>query len=948
MNAVEIEAAISGLALEPFDAEEFPFAFLAAFGNKDTTLKRLRTGNNNASDVQGNGVSGVLLRNNIHIAMCQAGAVGQTLQALRASPATTKAKAKFILATDGQTLEAEELISGAGVDGLGGETVACAYADFPDHFGFFLPLAGISTIKEIKDNPIDIRATGRLNKLYVELLSNNPDWAKADRRADMNHFMARLVFCFFAEDTDIFNGEGLFTHTVDQMSQRDGTNTHEVLGAVFRAMNTKAGERHLTPPDQLDQAKLPNWANGFPYVNGGLFSGSTDVPRFTSIARTYLLAAGRLRWREINPDIFGSMIQAVADDEERGALGMHYTSVPNILKVLNPLFLDDLRTQLEAAGDNKAKLLNLRKRMARIRVFDPACGSGNFLVIAYKQMRGIEAVINERRGEVHLGSEIPLTNFRGIELRDFPAEIARLALIIAEFQCDVLYRGQKDALAAFLPLDKENWIVCDNALQRDWLSICPPTGKAVVFRKTGLFDDVDIQAQIDFENDGGETFICGNPPYLGSTWQSAEQKSDLKAIFDHRCKTWKSLDYVAGWFMKAADYGTHTSTAAAFVSTNSICQGSQVPILWPLIFASGHQIAFAHTSFKWTNLASHNAGVTVAIVAISNHADKARRLFSVTDDGATLEKQADFINAYLVAGADVVVDKASRPLGEQAEMNFGNKPVDGGHLLLSSDEVHALGLTPAQHARFIRRIYGSAEFIRGLERFCLWIADEHLAEAEGIPGIARRIDGVRVMRLASRDKSANDMAVRAHQMREMNIADEWTITVPRTSSESRPFLPGGLIDARSTVTSEAFALFDASLWNLALIASRIHLVWIATVCGKLETRYRYSNTLGWNTFPVPLLTDQNKTDLTACAENILLAREAHFPATIADLYDPEAMPDNLRAAHERNDEVLERIYIGRRFKNDTERLEKLFELYTKMTVAAKSAPAKKAIKGVKA
>jgi hypothetical protein len=436
MNAVEIEAAISDLAFQSFDAAEFPFAFLAAFGNKDTALKRLRTGNNNVSDVPG----GVLQRNNIHIAVCAEGSVGQTLKALHASPATTKAKAKFILATDGLTLEAEELTSG--------ETIACAYPDFPNHFGFLLPLAGISTIKEIKDNPIDVRATSKLNKLYVELLSENPDWAKDERRHDMNHFMARLVFCFFAEDTDIFNDEKLFTRTVEQMSERDGSNTHEVLETIFRAMNIK------TNPDERTtaQPRLPNWASGFPYVNGGLFSGSTCVPRFTRMARIYLLRTGGLNWKQINPDIFGSMIQAVADDEERGALGMHYTSVPNILKVLNPLFLDDLRAQLAEAGDNERKLLNLRRRMAHIRVFDPACGSGNFLVIAYKQMREIEAEINRRRGEPYLGSEIPLTNFRGIELRDFPAEIARLALIIAEFQCDVLYRGQKDALAEFLPL----------------------------------------------------------------------------------------------------------------------------------------------------------------------------------------------------------------------------------------------------------------------------------------------------------------------------------------------------------------------------------------------------------------------------------------------------------------------------------------------------------------
>ena len=929
MNAVEIESAVSELAAQPFDAAEFPYAFLAAFGNKETTLKRLRTGNNNSSDVPG----GVLLRNNIHIAVCNAGTVGNMLHSLRDSPATTKAKAKFILATDGKTLEAEELISG--------ETIACAFEDFPNHFGFLLPLAGISTIKEIKDNPIDVRATGRLNKLYVELLRENPDWAKEERRSDMNHFMARLVFCFFAEDTDIFNGKGLFTQTVDQMSASDGSNTHEVLSQIFRAMNIKVAERANAEP------RLPNWANGFPYVNGGLFSGGTEVPRFTRMARTYLMHAGALSWREINPDIFGSMIQAVADDDERGALGMHYTSVPNILKVLNPLFLDDLRAALVDAGDNERKLLNLRKRMARIRVFDPACGSGNFLVIAYKQMREIEAQINRRRGELHLRSEIPLTNFRGIELRDFPAEIARLALIIAEFQCDVLYRGQKDALAEFLPLDAQNWIVCGNALRLDWLSICPPTGTGVKVVADDLFLTPLDQKEIDFENEGGETYICGNPPYLGSTWQSAEQKDDLRAIFDHRCKSWKSLDYVSGWFMKAADYGQRTPCTSAFVSTNSICQGQQVPILWPLVFGSGHDIAFAHTSFKWNNLASHNAGVTVAVVAIGNPAPKVRRLFAMNEVGETVIKDVPYINAYLVPGANVVVEKATRPLSGQSGMSFGNKPVDGGNLLLSRDELAALRLNPQQKDRFVRRIFGSAEFIRGLERYCLWIEDAALKEALAVEGIAQRIERVRSMRLASSDKSARDMAVRAHQMREMNIAENVIITVPRTSSEARPYLPTGVIDSRSTVTSEAFALFDAPLWNMALIACRMHLIWIATVCGKLETRYRYSNTLGWNTFPVPLLTEQNKADLTRCAEDILLAREAHFPATIADLYDTETMPDNLRHAHERNDEVLERIYIGRRFKNDTERLEKLFELYTKMTAADKAKPAAKATRGRK-
>jgi hypothetical protein len=453
MNAVEIEEAVSRLAEAPVDPAEFPFTFLEAFGNKPTTIKRLKSGNSNQSDLPG----AVLQRNNIHLKICAEGEVTATLTALRESAATTRQKVKFILATDGKSFEAENLVDG--------ETIACDYPDFADHFGFFLPLAGITTVRQIRENAFDIKATGRLNRLYVELLKENPDWDTADRREAFNHFMARLIFCFFAEDTNIFHKEGLFTQTFAQMSASDSSNTHEVLSEIFRAMSTPWKER--------EAAKIRSWANAFPYVNGGLFAGGVEVPRFSKIARSYLLHVGNLDWTKINPDIFGSMIQAVADDEERGALGMHYTSVPNILKVLNPLFLDDLRAQLEEAGDNARKLLNLRKRMARIRVFDPACGSGNFLVIAYKEMRAIEAEINCSRGEPDLKSEIPLTNFRGIELRHFSCEIARLALIIAEYQCDVLYRGPKLALAEFLPLKADNWITCGNALRLDWLSICP-------------------------------------------------------------------------------------------------------------------------------------------------------------------------------------------------------------------------------------------------------------------------------------------------------------------------------------------------------------------------------------------------------------------------------------------------------------------------------------------
>src|SRR3990167_7587632 len=622
MNAVEIEQAITDIAEQPFDPAQFPYAFLEAFGNKETTIRRLRAGASNKSDI-----GGVLQTNNIHIATCDTGQVTKKLTALKESPATAKAKAKFILATDGMDFEAEDL--------AGGGTVACAYKDFPDHFGFFLPLAGITTVRQITENAFDIRATSRLNRLYVALLRDNPEWGTTDRRHDMNHFMARLIFCFFAEDTGIFNN-GLFTSTVEQMSAGDSSNTHDVISTLFRAMNTKAADRGA--------ANVPRWADAFPYVNGGLFSGSLDVPRFSKIARSYFVHIGNLDWKKINPDIFGSMIQAVAEDEERGALGMHYTSVPNILKVLNPLFLDDLRAKLQEAGDNQRMLLNLRNRMARIRVFDPACGSGNFLVIAYKEMRAIEAEINKRRGEPGRRSEIPKTNFRGIELRDFPAEIARLALVIAEFQCDVLYRGQKLALAEFLPLNDENWITSGNALRLDWLSICPPTGTGVKLYADDLLNTPLDQTQIDFENEGGETYICGNPPYKGGTEQEPEQKSDMRLLFDGQFETWKSLDYILGFFLKARKYLDYTDASAAFVTTNSVCQGEQVFRFWPRIIRNGVRINFAVTSFKWRNLASRNAGVTVCIVGLCRNAAAARLFDGVGGQVRDVEN----INAYLV------------------------------------------------------------------------------------------------------------------------------------------------------------------------------------------------------------------------------------------------------------------------------------------------------------
>jgi len=557
-------------------------------------------------------------------------------------------------------------------------------------------------------------------------------------------------------------------------------------------------------------------------------------------------------------------------------------------------------------------------------------------------MRFIEAEINKRRGEPDRSSEIPLTNFRGIELRDFPAEIARLALIIAEFQCDVLYRGKQLALNEFLPLSKENWITCGNALRMDWLSVCPPSGTGAKFYADDLLSTPLDQAQIDFENEGGEIYVCGNPPYKGNARKSDEQKDDLKNLLDGKVEKWGLLDYVCGWFFKGHQYAKITDAKFAFVATNSVAQGQHVSNFWKPLFDDGLQFAFAVRSFKWSNLAKHDAGVTVVVIGAGFDVS-----VPIIFDG-DIKISAQNINAYLLPQENYWVSSVSRPISAVKGMVKGNYYGLSEHLIfdrLSKNEYVDAGLSPS----FIRKFYGSTEVINAKHRYCFWFENEPDDDVLEVRDIGARIRFGAEKRALSSDAVSNGMVNRPHQFREMNHAERQLLAVPVVSSENRDYLPIDLLDHESVISNKCFALYDAPIWSMALIASRLHWVWIGTVCVRMRTDFSYSNTLGWNTFPVPTLTDKMKADLTRCAEDILLAREAHFPATIADLYEVKdgesKMPADLRAAHERNDEVLERIYIGRRFRNDTERLEKLFDLYTKMTASAAPKRAGRTAKG---
>ena len=730
--------------------------------------------------------------------------------------------------------------------------------------------------------------------------------------------MARLIFCFFAEDTGIFNGDDLFTATLRQMTDADGSNTRAVLLELFRAMNLD--------PRRGERTGVRSWADDLPFVNGGLFEDDIGCPAFSRTSRAYLLRAGELDWKTINPDIFGSMIQAVADEDERGELGMHYTSVPNIQKVLDPLFLDELREQLEAAGTNKRKLYNLRQRLSRIRVFDPACGSGNFLVIAYIRMREVEDEIMRRRGEALERSAIRLTQFYGIEIKSFAAEIARLSLLIAEFQCDVRFIGQAEARALVLPLHATGNIVTGNALRLDWEEVCPPAKASVEEHDLG-----GPTGRLALEGGGEEweTYICGNPPYRGNAKKSTEEKADLQNLFEGRFSRWGLFDYVTGWLYLAREYSKLTRTGFAFVSTNTLCQGQHVGSFWKPLCEAGLTINFAVRSFKWSNLAKNEAGVTVVCVGVVPD----RRDRWIYEEGE--RRRVANINAYLLPMEDVHVEERRTPISEIPKMIKGNYYAKSDHLLMNVADISTYMCAGISRDK-LRKFYGSVETIQGSPRGTLWFEQEPSAHELDVLDIRQRLRTGKEERGKSKDCRANGMFERPHQFREMNAPTNSMIVVPTVTSERRSYLPVGLLDSGAVISNMCFALYDEPVIHVALVASRLHLVWIAAVCVRLEMRYRYSSTLGWNTFPVPKLTEQNKADLTRCAEDILLAREAFFPATIAELYDPEKMdtlyPD-LRAAHDRNDETLERIYIGRRFRNDTERLEKLFDMYTKMTAA---------------
>lgn len=889
MNPTEIADALHTLAQQPFDAFGFGLAFAEATDNPQATLAKLRNGTANKSDVPG----GMLLARKFHYAPAAAGDLEAVLERLRVSKKNKTGKPAILLATDGQAIAAEHPKSG--------ETLHCAFSELGARFAFFLPAAGKERYRAAEENPIDVRATGKLAKLYDSLLKANPDWRSDERRHDMNLFMTRLIFCLFAEDVGVFP-EDQFSAAVFNYSGARGEHARDTLVSAFKAMNLPEGQR----------TGLPVWTAPLKYVNGGLFSGAIDAPTFDVASFRYLRDAADMDWKLINPDIFGSMIQSIADEKARSELGMHYTSVPNIMKVLGPLFLDDLDAEIEKAWDKPAALRVQLARLSRIRVFDPACGSGNFLVVAYRQMRERELRILKRLGEpdpkkatMLMFSSVSLGQFYGIEINDFAAETAKLALFIAEYQANARFADVFGRMPALLPLRDGGNIVCDNSLRADWEDVCPPP-----------------------EN-GEEVYLAGNPPFVGFNSRSDEQMSDMDFVLKGRLKTYHRLDYVICWFVKASDYIDGRNSDAAFVATNSICQGVTVDLLWPEVLRNDIVIKFAHQQFYWSNNAMHNAAVSCVVVGISGQHVAVRRLFS-----ADLETRASNINAYLLDGPNLTVRPASKSLFGLPKMDIGNIPRDEGYLILSPDQRDALLKTYPESGQIVRRFLGSKEVVRGLDRYCLWIRDENLPLAESIPPVAERLRAVATMRAASDAQVTRDAALTPHRFGQITGRGEavsHSILVPRVTSERRPYLAVDRVGNDVISSDLNQVIYDAPDWCISLISSRVHLIWIATVCGKMKNDFRYSSTNGWNTFPVPRFSDEQLEALSSSARRILRVRYQNHPASIARLYDPAKMPDDLRQAHQDNDDLLETMYVGRPFRNDTERLEHLFKLYAAKT-----------------
>ena len=899
--------------LENLDESGFFYDFLGLYDFPKATLTRLRK--NNGNEVKNKALFEVIGQGQSVVAK-----VAEMEKAL----SSKKSKPRILIATDFEELAAKDIQTA--------DTLNISLKDLPAYVDFFLPWNGVEKIDYAKENPADIKAAARFTRLYDELRHINQFSDQTTEEKEFNLFLIRLLFLLFAEDTEIMP-KGIFTNAIKTRSAEDGSDLDNLINKIFASL------------DVANRSSQEKWLQEFPYVNGKLFTKAHTALVFDRKTRKLIIEAGELlNWNEINPDILGSMIQTVASKEQRSVSGMHYTSVENIMKVIKPLFLDDLTASyqnlVDKINENEDKditdktrrenrntfireLESLLDRISNIKFLDPACGSGNFLIITYKEIRRLEVKILKSLRELRQDgtidffetSKISLNQFYGIELDDFAHEVARLSLWIAEYQMNLEAENEINLKSAFLPLRDAGNITQGNALRLYWNEILPHQS-----------DD--------------EIYLIGNPPYIGSKLQNKEQKEDLKYTIGEKLK-YKKMDYIAGWFFKGVEFINSANSKLAFVTTNSIFQGEQVGFVWkPLLEKS--IIEFAYTSFKWGNSAANNAGVTVSIVGLATSANvnELRKLF----DEELGQQLVDNINPYLTYGPNVIVETTNKAISDIPQMLFGNQPRDGGNLILDNvEEYNEIVSDYPELIPFIKKYIGSSEFINGKMRYCLWMNEKEYQKVSYIQFLSDKVDAVKKLRLTSTSKSTvytadfpYSFAVsggydEAYAAFKASGEDEFLqLVVPAVSSESREYVPLGFVGEDTIVSNRCYVVYNSPIWLLGLLQSKLHMVWLAAIGGKLETRYSYSSGVVYNTFPVPELSTRRKNMIEEQVFEILDLRE-ELGGTLAELYHKETMPESLREAHKKLDEIVERAYKDTPFNSDEERLSHLLKRYKEMT-----------------
>ena len=784
-----------------------------------------------------------------------------------------------------------------------------------EEFEFFLPLAGMERASLSTESVADAKAAEKMAKLFDILKAHNGTSTDDELHA-MNVFLARLLFCFFAEDTGIF-GKNQFTQLSADVTQKDGSDMHSILAEVFSVLDLAS--------NAPERAHHSNLIKSLPYVNGGLFAEKLPVPKFNLRARSSLIECGALDWSEINPDIFGSMIQAVVDVKQRSNMGMHYTSVENIMKVISPLFVEKLHAEhkkiLDSGFNDARKITELKAlccRLSKIKIGDMACGSGNFLIIAYKELRFLEMEIlksiRELEGsstQMSLGFGVPqcgisVGQFYGIELDEFCCQIAELSLWLVEHQMNQKFNDEFGASEAVLPLKSFNNLHAGNALRIDWNKVMP--------------------------NDG-EVYIVGNPPFLGSSMQNTEQKEDLKNVFTN-VPRFKNLDFVTAWFFLASEYIRRSKAEVALVATNSICQGDSIGMLWPYVLKDDLEIGFCHQSFKWVNNAKNQAAVICVVINLRVKSQNTKTIFT-----KKVRLTPKNINTYLIDGPDVIIESIRDIPNGLPEMLFGNKPSDGGFLNLDKKQRDELLEKDPSAAKYIKKYVGSTEVINDKQRWCIWVWDHEYDEAKAISPLNELFDSVRDFRSKSTASLTRGWANKPYRFIQAGAYQSKVgLIIPSVSSENREYIPMDFHDKNTVSSNLNYVVYDAPRHLLALLTNKMHTLWVATVGGRLKTDYRYSNTLCYNTFPVPELSESDLEKLEGFTNQIIRERVMSGD-TLATLCVRDKMPTSLLKVHDELDAFMDSLYqkVSDRSKpleTDADRLEVLFKLYAEMKAKA--------------